>query len=199
VHQDASSDKLHTELRNQWFGVDSGSFFIGGQSVRQINAVLVLILMSSSFSSFAGDKKQPRSLAADAVILNENGPLGWVSGVVTVSMDDGKKKANGKLFTRFSLDEGKASGNLKLEFHDGKGMFVGPALRYELMEKDGKRFIKISEQGGKKEPKVRAIVEYSLKSDELTIKGGLIPAAWGFWDVDLTKGVLFKASRVVLP
>jgi hypothetical protein len=175
--------------------------------MRQINAILVLAVMCGSFSSFAGDKKQPRSLADDAIILEQSM---WMSGEVTVTslpplagvLDDGKKKARGKLLIQFAPDKGKASGRLSTEFHVGKAIAPGPndRLKFELMEKDGKRFIKMLELvKGEKEPKLRATVEYSLKAGELTLKGGVVPEVWAFADVDLTKGVLFKPSFIDLP
>jgi hypothetical protein len=169
--------------------------------MRRINAILVLALTSCPLTSFAEGKKEPPTLAAEAAALAEkSGKNGWASDEVTVSMDDGKKKAKGKLLMKFSADKDKPTGGVALIVDHGTSAVAKGPLKFELVEKDGKRSIKFLEaKPGPKEdpdPKVLATLEYSLKSDELTIKGGVLRAVWAGWDVDLTKGITFKAAGV---
>ena len=59
-----------------------------------------------------------------------------MSDEVTVSMDDGKKKAKSKLLMRFTADKDKSTGRLDLVVDTAK---VGRDRGFELAEMDGKR------------------------------------------------------------
>jgi|SRR5579884_2768109 len=166
--------------------------------MRRTNALAVLALLSLALAGSAEDKKETSSLTADAAALSEkSGSNGWVSDEVTVSMDDGQKKARGKLLIHFTADKGKPSGGLRLVIDHGT-VKVGTAGRFELVEKDGKQYVKVfSGVGGPKdktEPEASATLEYTLKGDTLTVKDGVIRKTWAGWDVDLSKPVTFKAA-----
>src|SRR5262249_2647189 len=119
--------------------------FFGGQHMRRINAILVLALLSCPVSSFAEDKKEPRSLAAEAAYLAEKGGKnGWGSEERTVSTGGGRKAAKGTLLMRFEADEGKPTGCLRLGIDYTCGnQDAGRRVQFELAEKDGKRSIRI--------------------------------------------------------
>jgi hypothetical protein len=158
--------------------------------MRRINTMVALALILGPMASFAEDKPAPRSLAEEAAYLSEkSGKLGWVSEEVTVSMDGGRKGAKGKLLMRFQADKGKPAGGLLLGVDYTYGSTaVGKPVKFELVEKDGKRSIRIIDGTETK------TLEYSVDADKLTVKGGVIRKSWEGWDVDLTKPTSFKAA-----
>ena len=167
--------------------------------MRPTSALLLLVLITGPVSSFAEDKKEDRTLAADAAVLaDKSGKGGWTSDVVTVTRE--ASKARGKLQMRFTADKDKSGGSLTLSIDHGTSAVAGVGNRFELTEKDGKRSLKILQAGEappkgdpKAVPKVVATLEYTLKGDELTLQGGVV-SPWAGWDVDLTKPVVFKAA-----
>src|SRR5262245_13913670 len=158
--------------------------------MRRINTILVLALISCPLASFAEDKKEPRSLATEAGYLAEkSGKNGWVSEEVTVTMDGGRKGARGKLLMRFEADKDKPTGRVLLGIDYTYGSRnAGRRVQFELVERDGKRSIKILDG------KETSALEYAIDADKLTVKGGVIRKSWLGWDVDLTKATSFKAG-----
>jgi len=159
--------------------------------MRRINTILVLALISCPISSFAEDKKEPRSLSAEAAYLAEKGGKnGWVSEEVTLSKDDGKQRAKARLLTRFEADEGRATGCLLLAIDYTYGSRdPGRRVQFELVEKDGKRSIRIIDG------RETSVLEYAIDADKLTLKGGVIRKTWLGWDVDFTKATSFKTGE----
>jgi hypothetical protein len=158
--------------------------------MRRITTILGLALISFPISSFAEDKKGPRPLAAEAASLAEkSGKNGWVSEEVTVSMDGGRKAAKGRLLMRFEADKGKPTGSVLLGIDYTYGSRdAGRRVRFELVEREGKRSIKIID-----ERRITAL-EYTIDAEKLTVKGGVVRKTWLGWDVDLTKATSFKAG-----
>jgi hypothetical protein len=181
--------------------------------MRQMNVILILGLIYLPTLSVAGDKKEQRSLATDAAYLAEKGgKITWFSTKISVSVDDGKKKTTGKLLMVFSPSKDKPTGTLiwGVIVHDKSGADesgVSVTCKFDLVEKDGKRYIKIIDMSGEevvekdkkvliKKEKVLTL-EYVIKSDELIIKGGVggvVRLAFPGWYVDLTDPITFRAG-----
>ncbi|HVS38618.1 MAG TPA: hypothetical protein VMS17_23885 [Gemmataceae bacterium] len=155
--------------------------------MRRISPILVLALACCPMLSFADDKKETRSLTDEAAYLAaNNGKDGWASDEVEVSRNDGSQKAKVILRMVFKTDKDKPTGELRLGMALPNGadvLGVGPT--FELVEKDGKRSIRISFGNSTN------VVDYTLDGDKLTVKGGVIHR-WAGWDVDLTNATAFK-------
>jgi hypothetical protein len=63
---------------------------------------------------------------------------------------------------------------------------------FELVEKDGKRFIHVKDATGRK---VVLRLEYSIDKDVLTIKGAVSKAWTAIFDDEPTKAVEFKPGK----
>jgi hypothetical protein len=163
--------------------------------MRQMNVIFILGLIYLPTLSVAGDKKEQRSLVADAAYLAQKGGKNdWVSKEISVSTDDGKKKTSGNLLMVFSPSKDKPTGTIIWGVIIPDKSAVSVTRKFDLVEKDGKRYIKIIDM---KEEKVVATLEYVIKSDELTIKGGVggvVRLAFPGWYVDLTDPITFRAG-----
>jgi hypothetical protein len=163
----------------------------GGRKMRRINATLVLALLFCPVASVAQDKKETRSLAADAAYLAEKGGKhGWLSEKVAVSFMGGEESPEWRVRMDFGADKGKPSGKVVLALlaDDMVAMnadFIVTKVPFELVEKDGKRFIKIERRG---------LLEYEIKSDGFTVKGER-HELWLDWKVNLTKPAAFKVCK----
>jgi hypothetical protein len=168
------------------------------------NALILLILPVSL--SAADNKDTPaRTLAEDAAFLAEKGgsdsfkSKGWESTEVAVPSDPSDPK--GKLQMWFLPDKGKSTGTVVLGVNAGSRRYMSVTrYTYEISEKDGKRFIKISEEqltnkkGVPPKSKEFANLEYSIEGDTLKVKGPVINQLLGF-QADLTKGVSLKVAE----
>ncbi len=163
--------------------------------MRGINALLVLALVACPNWTVAVEKKGPRSLAEDAAYLaDRSGKNGWVSDKVTVSMDDGKRKARGKLLMHFTADKDRATGRLRLVVDLGTAKVASIGEWFALVGKDGKRYIRTTRGRPGTRSKVLATLEYSVDGDKLVVKDGVVRQAWAGWDVDLTRATSFKPA-----
>jgi hypothetical protein len=157
----------------------------------RIIKLVALALIAFPGSSSAQDKKEPRSLADEAAYLAEKSrSSGWQSGEVTVTMDEGKKKSTGKLSMLFEPEKDKPSGSVRLIITHRVlfgGSRVASDAKFELVEKDGKRSLKLIQ--GKK----TTTLEYTIEAGELKIKGDTV--SWAGWDADLSKGVTFQPGK----
>ncbi len=167
----------------------------------RMNVWMILVLFSSPTSSFAGEKKEPapRSLAQDAAFLVEkSGKAGWASEEVTVTMKEGATKAKGKLVLRISAaavkdaPKEKSFVGISLGVDHGNSAVASSGGMFELMEKDGKRYIKTVPDPRAVGPEIT--LEYSIKGDELIVKGGVV-RNWAGWDADLTKAIPFRHGK----
>ena len=155
--------------------------------MRHTSTIPILALALWATASDAEDKKNPRSLPEDGVFLTEkSGKLGWESGEVTASMDEGKKTATGTLRMRFRADKDKPTGRVLLVLATGPGKEEARFVKYELAEADGKRLMRLID-----DKETRAL-EYAIDGDKFTIKGEVIRKTWATWDVDPAKGIAFK-------
>ncbi len=98
---------------------------------------------------------------------------------------------------RFSAEKGKTTGWVNMGIDGGRDfgrMQVASAAsrapNLELVEKDGKRFMKITLRD-----KVSRL-EYSIRGDELIVKGGTV-SDWAGYDVDLRQATSFKLGTRV--
>jgi hypothetical protein len=161
---------------------------MGGKSVAG-----TLIVSVSAATKESG----PRSLADEAAYLTaKSGKSGWVSEEVILIRDGGKVKAKAHLTMTFAAAKGEASGPVMFGWRSqdiGNGMAGGED--FELVEKDGKRSIKIKNRFSRK---VLFVLDYSSTSDKLTVKDGMLKAGvWGAYDyaVDLTKATAFRPGQ----
>jgi hypothetical protein len=171
-------------------------------TMRRRNPLLILALVAWPLSSFAGDKKESRSLADDAAYLAEksgkNEWNGWESDKVTVIGSSSRNRSSAKLFLHFTAKKDKPIGTLFM----GLDLLTAPKIKvettYEVVEKEGKRYFEIMRVDplarDDPAPKVLATLEYTLEAGDLTIRGGVIPELLGGWGVDYTKGITFKAT-----
>jgi hypothetical protein len=119
-----------------------------------------------------------------------------------VKMDDGKDTAKGKLRIQFTADKGKPTGRLRLFVEFGTSAAGSTRKSFELVEKNGKRYVKIMKPNH--DPRhdsaseVIGTVEYSIKSGDLTLMGEVSRADWAGWNEDLTQGVTFKAGAATI-
>ncbi len=180
--------------------------------MQRILVSLLLAVIFAPVAGVAGDKGEPRSLASEAACLAEKsgGKSTWASEQIDISKDGGKTKAKAILHMKFmAKDQPKGILSIFLVVNPGKGPGGGatemsvwgglPSGRFALEEKEGKRFVKVMEvkQGPKEneDPKVLGTLEYTLKGEELTIKGA-IDRTWGDWDLDLSKPIVLKAGEI---
>ncbi len=165
--------------------------------MRAIHAILVLTVISTPNWCFAGDKKEPRSLAEDAAFLTDKGgKKGWVADGLEVTTPNGKEGL-ARLEMHLTAEKAKPAGKLKLvsAVSTTPNLSHSEDLRFELVEKDGKRYIKIMNPLGSKDPQLWAdlgTLEYSLKGTDLTLKG---PGIVGLKLKDGANSVLFKANN----
>jgi hypothetical protein len=175
--------------------------------MRRMQALLLALALLAPVHSQTGDKEQPQSLEAQAALLGaRNGQKGWAVEDITFTKDGGKTKAPGKIYLKFAATRDKATGGLYLlvviEPRPGQATMVvwggTTGSRFDLVEKDGKRFLKIMEpqKGAKPDPnpKVVETLEYTLKGEELTLQNAALFNGAG-WEQDLTKPLVFKAPR----
>jgi hypothetical protein len=154
--------------------------------MRRINSLVILALICCFSSSVAQDKKEPRSLAADAAFLAEKGGKnGWGSKNVELKFL-GDKKSPGRVLMQFKADKDKLSGKVRLALHydDMAIALIAITHPFELIEKDGKRFVKLGRHGP---------LEIQFKADSFEVKGGQHDF-WPGWEVNLSKPTTFKAE-----
>jgi hypothetical protein len=105
--------------------------------------------------------------------------------------DGGKEKHAGKLSIAFKARKGTPTGSVTLRWRSDQMNGAVGDMDFELVEKDGKRFINVKDATGKE---VVLRLEYSVAKDVLTIKGAVSKAWTGIFD-DLTKAVAFKPGK----
>ncbi len=163
--------------------------------MRWLIHLLPLTLIALPALSVAQDRKEPgpRSLVDEAAYLTEkSGKSGWVSEEVLLTRDEGKEKAKGQLAITFAATKGRPSGLVTLRWRLGKMNGAVGGVGFELVEKGGKRFIKINDASGR-QPVL--VLEYSLAADVLTIQGATNKAWTGIFDDDVTRAAVFKPGR----
>lgn len=161
---------------------------------RFINFVAVALL-ALPVLSLAQDKKEPtpRSLADEAGYLTEkSGKAGWVAEDVALTRDGGKEKHTGQLSIAFKARKGEPAGLVTLRWRASKMNGAVGDMGFDLVEKDGKRFIHVKDAAGRE---VVLKLEYTIDKDVLTIKGATSKAWTGVFDDDTTKAVAFKPGK----
>jgi hypothetical protein len=136
---------------------------------------LITVMVLFVRSTTADEKKAPpKTLAEEANLLGDKDG-NWISEGTVDALIKKAEKVN--LTFRFEPEKGKPSGKAALgQALLKKGTYVQAELndyKFELIENDGKRAIKLTPPGAK-EP---LILNYSLVGDKLTIH---IPL--GLWD-----------------
>lgn len=164
-------------------------------------ALLVIALPPISFAE-RKDAAPPTSLAEDAASLGEKGGQpkgtdppdprrGWVSEKkVTVTFGAGMK-LEPKLQMWLFPEKEKPTGALSLGLDHGDSRnwtSQAHAYAFELVEKGGKRYIKITARG-----EAIATLEYLRKADKLILRGAVTEWA-GPVKADFTKGITFKRA-----
>jgi hypothetical protein len=155
-----------------------------------------LCLIALAPLSIAEDKKDPapRSLTEEAAYLTDkSGKSGWISAEVTLTAADGKRTVKAQLTIAFFAAKQKPSGPVMLGWKSdtiGVGRLGGQD--FELVEKEGKRSIKVKNRFSGKE---FFSLDYSVASDILTLKGGKIYIWVPEYTVDLTKTTTFKPGK----
>jgi hypothetical protein len=130
-------------------------------------------------------------LVVDAACLTEkNEDAEWISEVIKVVLKP--NELDGRLFMRFRADEGKPTGVMSIGVKQIDPMTTGAllGLAFRLEETGGKRFLKILSE----EAEV-AMFEYSIESDQLTVKNGVIHDTWADYEVDLKNTITFELGR----
>ena len=86
-----------------------------------------------------------------------------------------------------------AAGLVALRWRSGKMNGAVGDMGFELVEKDGKRFINVRDAAGKE---VVLSMEYSIASDVLTLKGAVSKAWTGIFDDEPTKAAAQERRKV---
>lgn len=138
-------------------------------------------------------KGSTRSLANDAAYLTaKSGKAGWVAEEVALARDGGKEKVMGQLSIVFKARKGEPAGLVTLRWRANKMNGTVGDMNFDLIEKDGKRFIHIKDATGKE---VVLRLEYAIDRDLLTIKGAVSKAWTGIFDDEPTQAVAFKTGK----
>lgn len=138
----------------------------------RVELIVSAAVLAACATGNADDKKPAaKTLAEEAQLLSAK--EGWVSVEVTLTLTGGKKE-KGRVAIQFAVEKGKPSGKVTsgIIFGDGKtevGAWVGDKDTFELVEKDGQRFIKIARPDVKDFP----VLTYTLEGDALTVKKGV--------------------------
>jgi hypothetical protein len=150
-------------------------------------------LIAAPILSAAQDKKEPaRSLTDEAAYLTEkSGKVSWTAEEVALTRD-GKEKHTGQLSIAFKARKGEPAGLVTLRWRASKMNGAVGDMGFELIEKDGKRFIHVKDAMGKE---VVLKLEYSINKDVLTIKGAVCKAWTGIFDDEPTKAIEFKPGK----
>jgi hypothetical protein len=137
-------------------------------------------------STAAGDKEPaPRSLAEDAQLLAEKGGKRWISQEKVTRIRDGVEQKF-TLVIRLEPENGKPSGKVVLGVHvelkGGSGAGFDVTESFELVEKYGRRIIKVTSKpavdgAGKPITREPRLLYYSIDGDTLTIRE-IYESAW---------------------
>ena len=155
----------------------------------RIASVLIAALIVLPADLRADDKKETasRSLAEEVAYLAEkSGSTGWQSDEIMLTM--GGKQFKGRLTLVFTAEKGKATGTIRWGADAAGFKVASPVERFELVEMDGKRTIRIGPE------KFARFIQYSLAADELTIKGGAIDS-WGGFRPDANAIITLKLKK----
>lgn len=162
--------------------------------MRRLIYLSVLSLLAVPFLSAAQDKKEPtRSLVDEAAYLTEkSGKAGWVAEEVALARDGGKEKHTGQLSIAFKARKGEPLGLVTLRWRASKMNGAVGNMGFDLVEKDGKRFVHVKDATGRE---IVLKLEYSIDKDVLTIKGAVSKAWTSIFDDEPTKAVAFKPGK----
>ena len=156
--------------------------------------LVALALIAAPVLSPAQDMKEPapRSLTDEAAYLTEkSGKASWTAEEVALTRD-GKEKHTGQLSIAFRARKGELAGLVTLRWRASKMNGAVGDMGFELIEKDGRRFIHVKDATGKE---VVLKLEYSINKDVLTIKGAASKAWTGIFDDEPTKAIEFKPGK----
>ncbi|MBA4192196.1 MAG: hypothetical protein C0467_29845 [Planctomycetaceae bacterium] len=151
-----------------------------------VRTVLLLgaMLAVTHPSAWGEEKKAPatRTLQADAKLLAS--VKEWAAEDVPAVVDGKKVKVNFSLY--FMAKEGKSGGDITLS--TGSDSFD---VSFELVELNGKRFIKVPPIEFLKNPGF--MLEYTVEADKITVKKS--KASWGKTVIDFGDGVSLKPVK----
>lgn len=160
------------------------------------------ILLFHATSSMADEEKDvsTRSLAEDATYLaKHSGNNGWRSSEIIVKQNG--EASTGQLVLVFYADEGKSEGVLNFGVKSDATEIRGILLdTFELVEKDGKRFIanyRITGVTGVREKEPWVTLAYTIKHGGLIVKSTskVSVDGWVGFEANLEEATTFKPRK----